>query len=70
MHSFTAQNGTVFNFNSDLSGNVIVSMDNQYRVEVPGDDLLEFVAEVVKDRRISDLDDSLPHEIFGIKAFR
>jgi hypothetical protein len=44
-HHFQAKGGTVFNFNSDLSGDVRVhrSAEHDDRAELPAADLLEFV---------------------------
>ena len=58
----------VINYHSDLSGNIIISpkIDIEYEVldkggednsfEVSGEDILDFVAEYVRSKRISELE--------------
>jgi len=43
MNNFTGSNGTLFNYNSDFSGDVIITRGNQ-QFSIPGTDLLELVA--------------------------
>ncbi len=47
MHHFKAKGGTIFNFNSDLSGDVRLSVDTERAMHgearIPAADLLEFV---------------------------
>lgn len=57
MHSSTSAGGTDFIFNSDLSGDVIISR-NGVEFSVPGEDLLEFVAyNYLLSKRIAELED-------------
>lgn len=42
-HHFKAKGGTVFNFNSDLSGDVRLLDGERYEAHIPAADLLEFV---------------------------
>ena len=45
MHTYVSDNGTVFNFNSDMSGQVIIvrsTGSEEFRISV--EDLIEFVA--------------------------
>jgi hypothetical protein len=42
MHSFTAKNGAVFNFNPDMSGKVTITARNGREICVDGADLMEF----------------------------
>ena len=60
-HYYQSKNGTAFNFNSDLSGDVeIVDERKRYegtwRFDVNGDDLLEFIDFILKQREISRLE--------------
>ncbi|MEK7562033.1 MAG: hypothetical protein AAB541_04190 [Patescibacteria group bacterium] len=60
-----------FFHNSDLSGDVtIVSKSAEGIVngelDVPGEAIVEFVAEYVKKQRISQIEDAEPTEVFGI----
>lgn len=59
MRSFKASNGTLFNYNSDLSGDIIVRDSDGLGVEhsIPGEDLAEFIWECLeKPRRIAELE--------------
>lgn len=57
MHSYQSENGTWFNFNSDLSGEVLIHAEKLCEVRINGDDLMEFAAEVIRSRRISQLEE-------------
>jgi len=57
MHTLQARCGTVFNHNGDFSGDAIVSIGG-ISVTVPIDDLLEFVAEFVRYRKIQQLEEA------------
>lgn len=57
MHSFVGENGTWFNYNSDLSGEVLIHAEKLGQVSINGDDLMEFAAEMVRRRRLSQLED-------------
>ena len=61
MHTFQGQQGTVFNYNSDMSGDVIIISGNDVskKFNIPAFDILEFVAEIIRRRRISKLEDML-----------
>lgn len=65
MHFFLGTEGTEFNYNSDLSGEVIIKVQNEV-IRVPGDDLLEFVASYVRSRKISKLEDLDYTDVLGI----
>lgn len=67
MHTFKATRGTVFNYNSDMSGDVIISSNDINKqcvnwsgvmvlIEIPTFDILEFVAEVIRIQQISKLE--------------
>lgn len=62
---------TVFNHNSDLSGDVIIrDLRTGTEINVPGADLLSFVADHVRQRRISEIAECGPEELLGIAARR
>lgn len=42
---------TTFFYNSDLSGDVTIILDDGQEMKVPGEDLLGFFAEFLRDRR-------------------
>jgi len=66
MHTFIPPGKRcVFNFNSDLSGNVLIRVSDR-EIEVPGDDLLGFIANYVRNRRISQLEQATAEEIFQL----
>lgn len=44
MHTFKGNEGTIFNYNSDFSGDIIIRDVNNNDVKVEGSDILEFVA--------------------------
>lgn len=60
-----ADEHTVFNFNSDMSGNVIIAHRGQ-EIEVPGEHLLQFVANYIRQERIASLEQANDRQIFGI----
>lgn len=71
-HSFEAHSGgTVFVYNSDLSGRVTIWTpemgDDKPVIEVNGNDLLEFVAEVVRREKISQLEIMTDKQVLGIE---
>ena len=71
IHSFYASQGTVFFHNGDFSGEVIVRVpesknEDQQEVEVPFEDLKEFVAKYICSEKISKLEDAEPDEILGL----
>ena len=75
MHTFRGSKGTVFIHNEDFSGNVrlrvnitgadIGEVPGTDIGEVPGTDLLEFVAYIVRIRRITQLEQMTDAEILG-----
>ena len=48
-------NDTQFNYNSDMSGKVIITVDNQ-EMKVEGKDLIEFVLDRLRDEKIGQLE--------------
>ncbi len=61
---------TVFIYNSDLSGDVMIhraSWPEGEHIEVPGSDLLQFVASWVQDRRINAVEWMEWPELLGIE---
>ena len=73
MHHFSGTK-TVFNFNSDLSGDVLIhnpdtelGWDEQTELAIPGEDLLAFIANFVRNARISQLEQCSDSEILGIR---
>lgn len=65
MHTYTSKGGTVFNFNSDWSGNAKVTAGDG-TLEIPVKDLVEFVAELVRGERRTLLDEATDLEILGV----
>ena len=57
---------TDFNFNSDLSGGVLVKLHDGRRFEVPGSHLMQFAAEVVRRAKIAALEDAKTEDILGL----
>lgn len=60
MHTYEAKGGTVFNYNSDVSGEVmIVEEGSEHIIEVLGKDLIDFIAYCfVLPKRIAALEDA------------
>ena len=68
MHTFQQKN-THFHFNSDLSGDVrIVHQGTTGREDahIPGEALLAFLADYVRNRRIRMLEDASDAEVLGL----
>lgn len=66
----TIRTGVVtFHYNSDLSGEVEV-VDNRdgTKIEVPGEDLLHFAAEIVRRNRIQAIELQSDNDTLGIKV--
>lgn len=75
MHHFKGPSGSTFTYNSDLSGDVRINVgaperDGEYEIDVPGADLLAFVAAYVAGRRIAALQMADDFEILGIDPKR
>lgn len=56
-HTFTGDEGTIFHYNSDLSGDVTVYVpwregNVTAKMQLPAKDILQFVAEQLRDRQI------------------
>ncbi len=58
---------TNFTFNTDLSGAVIIRLPDGSSLDVPGGDIVSFVADYVRRRRIAELEDSEAFAILGFK---
>lgn len=69
MHSFKSSKGTGFSYNGDLSGSVVLFTGDhppQARLEVPGIDLLDFIAHWLRDQQVSRLENSDPLTLLGV----
>lgn len=60
MHTYKADGGTVFNYNSDFSGDVRISeKGSEHIIAVKGEDLIDFIAYCfVVPKRIAALEDA------------
>jgi hypothetical protein len=67
MHAYTAKNGTVFNYNGDMTGDVVVRGKDGSAIDVPGEDLLDFVGLIIQTRLISRIESAEP--LYVIKSF-
>lgn len=81
MHTLNCNNGTTFHYNSDLSGEVIITRKKNCSnstaikmlreitfdddISISGDDILEFVASYIQLQRISVLEKMTPAQILG-----
>lgn len=59
--------GTVFHYNPDLSGDVEIRCAGGIVIAVPGQHLLEFVAESIRQQHVSELQDKPWREILGLE---
>lgn len=66
MHTATCGK-TNFNFNSDLSGDVVITNDAGTTIMVPGGDLVAFVAEYVRQQRIAEIENMTALEVLDLK---
>jgi hypothetical protein len=70
MHTFVHEpTGMRFHHNPDLSGDILVTQPdwpNGYTMVIPGDALLAFVAEFLRNERARQLDNMTHAEILGI----
>jgi hypothetical protein len=67
MHTFKAEGGTSFHHNSDLSGEVIIIQESGKEISVPGQDILEFVAQYVTNELVAEIEQMTTEEILRIK---
>lgn len=59
---------TAFTYSSDMSGDVeVMLLEDKSTMMVPGADLLAFMAEVVRLRRIAELETASDEEILGAR---
>lgn len=66
MHTFKGQDGVIFKYNSDLSGDVIVMVESGKVVNILGSDLVRFVAQCyVAPKKIAQLEQATADEILG-----
>lgn len=67
MHSFNGKSCTI-HYNGDFSGEVIVCNKNDNtEVHVDTQDLIDFVAEYVRSKKVDRLENMNSDEIFGVK---
>ena len=67
MHTFKARQGTVFNYNGDMSGGIYIKYkDAESMTLIPASDLLEFVAEHIRSKRIEKIESMTTKEILEI----
>jgi folate-binding Fe-S cluster repair protein YgfZ len=65
-HTANMSNGTIIHYNSDLSGDFDIINKNGDRIEVDGNDIVEFVSNQLKDKILSDIGDI---DIFKVLEF-
>ncbi len=58
MKNFEAKNGTRFTYKEELTGKVIIDDENEGTFKVNSQDLLEFVAEYIREERITKLEET------------
>lgn len=65
MHTLRTET-TIFNYNSDLSGKVHITVDGGDSLQVSGYDLLRFIANFVQRQRITALEHASIADVLGI----
>ena len=72
MHSLSTKNGTRFHFNGDFSGNILITVpkekvepadEDRVFVEVPFNDVKEFVIEHLRNEFIAQLEEMPPEKM-------
>ncbi|HET8688527.1 MAG TPA: hypothetical protein VFM18_18090 [Methanosarcina sp.] len=66
-HSYHANKDTIFIFNSDMSGPVLIRNNNK-EIEIPGDDLMEFLVSRLRHARACALDNASDDDILAGKV--
>jgi hypothetical protein len=66
MHTFV-RGETVFNYNADLSGKVRIKVSDG-EILVPGEDLLEFIAQYVRSQKIALIEKQSGREVLGLEV--
>jgi len=70
MHTFIGSQGTIFNYNSDMSGKVDIRATRENGMfsnfQIPAFDILEFIAEFVKLERFKKLEQMDAHELLDL----
>jgi len=68
MHTFKGSQRTVFHYNSDMSGDVTVidKNDTNKEFKIPALDILEFVAEFVRNQHIAKFEQMDVHELLNL----
>lgn len=72
MHSLKARNGTIFNFNSDFSGDVHITIPQtepkiSCEFKVNGNDILEFVAYHIQAEQITKIEQKSWPELLNLE---
>lgn len=66
MHTFNGKSCNI-HYNSDFSGEVIIyNKNNHTGIRIDPQDLIDFVAEYVRSKRIGRLENMGSYEIFGV----
>lgn len=70
MHSFQAVSGTTFHYNGDFSGDVTITHEHDAHngLTIPIGDLADFIAELIRARRISAIENLTTHDLLGIDS--
>lgn len=67
MHSFNGKSCTI-HYNGDFSGEVIICNKNDHtEMRVDSQDLINFVAEYVRSKKVSQLENMNSDEILGVE---
>jgi len=66
MHTYRGNKGTIFNFNSDFSGEIIIKDKSGNEITISGNDIIEFVAYCyVLPKKIEKLEQSSSEELLN-----
>jgi hypothetical protein len=73
MHRYIAKGGTIFNHNGDLSGDTLIVVEAERMkhvcgvvvVNIPAQDMLDFIADYVRMRKITALEQATSEELLN-----
>lgn len=66
MHTYRGSEA-IFNHNSDMSGDVLITARDGVTIQVPGVDILDFVADLVRMNKISALENASTEDLLSGK---
>lgn len=65
MRTFNGSNCHI-HYNSDLSGEVIIISENEDTVAIHGEDMLDFIAEFIRQKKLSKIEEMSNDELLSL----